>query len=124
MDESPCLVAGPSLETGLCCHESVPLRERLVALLCTWEGMASRSGEGNGRDEGICTSRSFVGDILPLTAFDRESGLIDGLNSTGGFKAWSCWEELRGVEVFCAGPVLEGDKDRARSTLTISYHGQ
>lgn len=80
-------------------------------------------GEGSGRK--VAVSRSLDGDILPVTAFDLERLCVgdcdclcaEGLNSTGGFMAKSV-DDFEGVVVAntLAGPVLEGDIERALST--------
>lgn len=66
--------AGPSLEEGLCCHDRVPLRASPVAVDNGRGGSSTRFGEGKGR-EGT-SSRSLVGDDLPVTAFARERGCV------------------------------------------------
>ena len=75
---------------------------------------------GDGVSCGDAASGSRVGDIRPVIAFDRARFFDCGLKSTGGLSARSVVEEESRLsdEVF-AGPVFEGDIDRALSRRTF-----
>lgn len=57
-----------------------------------------------------------------MTAFDRDNDAAEGLNSTGGLMARSAVGRSLDKEEVFAGPVFEGDIDRALST-TLSSDG-
>lgn len=119
----------PSLEDGRCCHESVPLRARPVAVDNGRDGSSVEAGEGKARE--VAVSRSLVGEDLPVTALDLERVCVgecdwrceEGLNSTGGLIARSVvdFDEKGVAEKTLAGPVLEGEIDRALSVVSYAW---
>lgn len=107
---------GPSLEAGLCCHDSVPLLAKPVAVCGELDRLSDRVGDGNGRGDAV--SGSFDGEVLPLTAFVCEWVFGWGLKSTGGLRARSAVDgESNESDEVLAGPVFDGDIDRALSSL-------
>ena len=78
--------------------------------------LSDRVGDGNGR--GDVVSGSFTGEVLPLIAFVRVRVFGWGLKSTGGLRARSAVDgESNESDEVLAGPVFDGDIDRALSSL-------
>ena len=66
-----------------------------------------------------------VGEMRPVTAFERDRFFDCGLKSTGGFSVWLVVAGESSVRGVVTGPVFEGDMDRARSvcqTLVAARH--
>ena len=96
----------------------MPLLAESVEVCWGLEMLSERVGDGVRR--GDAASGSRVGDTRPVTAFDRAIVFDCGLKSTGGLSARSVVEEESRLsdEAF-AGPVFEGDIDRALSEETF-----
>lgn len=107
----------PSFEVGLCCQDRVPLRAKPAALGENSAGFSAAGGDGRDRVGTISASR--VGEVLPLTALDRDSDADRGAKSTGGLTTDAVVEGSRTKEDVLAGPVLEGEIDRALSVFSL-----
>ena len=108
----------PSLEEGLCCHESVPLRARLVAVAFTDGRVLDVRDGGVGRGR---KGSSLIGGSIMIedgsSSFDALFEGDVGVKVTGGSidrLESGCSAALREGEG--SGPVFEGDNDLARST--------
>lgn len=106
-----------SFEAGLCCHDRVPLRAKPAAPVGLSVGISVVGGDG--RDRIGAGSGSRVGDVLPLTALDRDRDADGGANSTGGLTADAVVDESKTNEDVLAGPVLDGEIERALSAILL-----
>lgn len=106
------------LDSGRCCHDKVPLRDR-ADVFAGGLGIDCISGGGRGRDREKSTDeigvRSPLGDMDPARPSVRD--LDGGVRATGGSIPGPALAAVspptsrkEGV-----GPVFEGDKERARS---------
>jgi hypothetical protein len=100
---------------GLCCHESVPLRD---SELVSAGGLRRGDGVAVARRLSCCFG-SIVGEVR--TALDLDNVELRGLKSTGGLSTTSrIGAGLEKLEVDFAGPVFDGDKDLALSVTRLN----
>jgi hypothetical protein len=114
------------LDTGLCCHESVPLRDSPPpfngGLGIDGSTLDGGGGRGRAKSRASMAVRLARGDIDP--DLPRVLVCSDGDKATGGSIPWfdrdadSGFLSAAGRSDEGVGPVLEGDSDLARS----DYH--